>query len=77
MEGNGGGPSPSANRRTAGSIQGLRDPSGGSTEHGSPRQIRDLARSFYDRITVAGPEIVSIRVIQAAYSHGLALALPD
>jgi hypothetical protein len=33
--------------------------------------------AIYDRITVAGPEIVGVRLIQAAYRHGLALALPD
>jgi hypothetical protein len=29
------------------------------------------------RITVAGPEIVGVRLTQAAYAHGLALALPE
>jgi hypothetical protein len=29
-----------------------------------------------DRITVAGLEIVGVRLTQAAYAHGLALALP-
>jgi pimeloyl-ACP methyl ester carboxylesterase len=32
---------------------------------------------FYDRIMVAGPEIVGVRLTQAAYAHGLALALPE
>jgi len=31
----------------------------------------------YERITVAGPEIVGIRLTAAAYAHGLALALPE
>jgi hypothetical protein len=29
------------------------------------------------RITVAGPEIVGVRLTQAAYAHGLALALTE
>ena len=29
-----------------------------------------------ERITVAGPEIVGVRLTQAAYAHGLALARP-
>jgi hypothetical protein len=33
--------------------------------------------AIYDRITVAGPEIVGVRLTQAAYAHGLALALPE
>ena len=32
--------------------------------------------AIYDRITVAGPEIVGIRLTSAAYAHGSALALP-
>jgi hypothetical protein len=32
---------------------------------------------IYDRITVAGPEIVGVRLTAAAYAHGLALALPE
>ena len=33
--------------------------------------------AIYERITVAGPEIVSVRLTAAAYAHGLALALPE
>ena len=33
--------------------------------------------AIYDRITVAGPEIVGVRLTPAAYAHGLALALPQ
>ncbi len=33
--------------------------------------------AFRGRITVAGPEIVGVRLTQAAYAHGLALALPQ
>jgi hypothetical protein len=29
--------------------------------------------AIYERITVAGPEIVGVRLTQAAYAHGLAL----
>ena len=36
-----------------------------------------MLHAIYDRITVAGPEIVSVRLTQAAYAHGLALALPE
>ncbi|MGK2849564.1 MAG: hypothetical protein ACSLFN_01420 [Candidatus Limnocylindrales bacterium] len=33
--------------------------------------------AIYDRITVAGPRIVGIRLTSAAYAHGFALALPE
>jgi hypothetical protein len=33
--------------------------------------------AIYERITVAGPEIVAVRLTAAAYAHGLALALPE
>ena len=33
--------------------------------------------AIYERITVAGPEIVGVRLTQASYAHGLALALPE
>jgi hypothetical protein len=33
--------------------------------------------AIYERITVAGAEIVGVRPTAAAYAHGLALALPD
>ena len=39
--------------------------------------MRDLMHAIYDRITVAGPAIVGVRLTQAAYAHGLALALPE
>ena len=32
-----------------------------------------MLHAIYDRITVAGPEIVGVRLTQAAYVHGLAL----
>jgi len=32
--------------------------------------------AIYERITFAGPEIVGVRLTQAAYGHGSALALP-
>lgn len=32
---------------------------------------------IYERITVAGPEIVGVRLTAAVYAHGLALALPE
>ena len=33
--------------------------------------------AIYERITVAGREIVGVRLAAAAYAHGLALALPE
>ncbi len=39
---------------------------------------RDRAmHAIYERITIAGPEIVGVRLTAAAYAHGLALALPE
>ena len=42
-----------------------------------PKEKADLKHAIYERITVAGPEIVGIRLTAAAYAHGLALALPE
>jgi hypothetical protein len=33
--------------------------------------------AIYERITVAGLEIVGVRLTQTAYAHGLALALSE
>ena len=33
--------------------------------------------AIYERITVAGPEIVSVRLTVAAYAYGFAFALPE
>ena len=41
------------------------------------KEKADLMHAIYERITVAGPEIVGVRPTQAAYAHGLALALPE
>ena len=41
------------------------------------KEKADLMHAIYDRITVAGPEIIGVRLTQAAYAHGLALALPE
>jgi hypothetical protein len=41
------------------------------------KEKADLMHAIYDRITVAGPEIVGFRLTQAADAHGLALALPE
>jgi len=43
----------------------------------APKEKAALMHAIYDRITVAGPEIVGVRLTQAAYAHGLALALPE
>ena len=37
--------------------------------------MRDLMHAIYDRIAVAGPVIAGVQLTQAAYAHGLALAL--
>ena len=42
-----------------------------------PKERADLMHAIYERITVAGPEIMGVRLTQAAYAHGLALALPE
>ena len=42
-----------------------------------PEEKADLLHAIDDRITVAGPEIVGVRLTQAAYAHGLTLALPE
>ena len=41
------------------------------------KEKADLMHAIYERVTVAGPEIVDVRLTAAAYAHGLALALPD
>jgi esterase/lipase len=42
-----------------------------------PKEKADLMHAIYKRITVAGLEIVGVRLTAAAYAHGLALALPE
>jgi hypothetical protein len=42
-----------------------------------PKENAHLIHAIYERITVAGPEIVGVRLTAAAYTHGLALALPE
>jgi hypothetical protein len=37
----------------------------------------ELLHAIYDRIVVAGPTIVSVRLTPAAQAHGLTLALPE
>ena len=41
----------------------------------SPRRVRTCS-AIYDRITVAGRRIVSVRLTPSAYAHGLAVVLP-
>jgi len=43
----------------------------------APTEKADVSHAIYERIMVAGPEIVGVRLTQAAYAHGLALALPE
>jgi hypothetical protein len=33
--------------------------------------------AIYERIVIAGPEIVGVRLTPSAYAHGFALALPE
>jgi hypothetical protein len=42
-----------------------------------PAERADLMHAIYERIVIAGPEIVGVRLTAAAYAHGLALALPE
>ena len=42
-----------------------------------PAEKADLLHAVYDRITVAGRKIVSVRLTPSAYAHGFALALPE
>jgi hypothetical protein len=42
-----------------------------------PAEKADLLRAIYERVVVAGPEIIGVRPTQVAYAHGLALALPE
>jgi hypothetical protein len=42
-----------------------------------PGAKADLLHAIYERITVVGRSIVSVRLTQAAYANGLALALPQ
>jgi hypothetical protein len=42
-----------------------------------PAEWADVLHAIYDRIVVAGREIVSVRLTLSAYAHGLALALPE
>ena len=42
-----------------------------------PKERSDLMHAIYERIVIAGPEIVGVRLTAAAYAHGLALALPE
>jgi Resolvase, N terminal domain len=42
-----------------------------------PQERADVVHAVYERITVAGPDFVSVRLTPAAYQHGLAVALPN
>ncbi len=42
-----------------------------------PAERADLLHAIYDRITVAGRRIVSVRLTPSAYALGFALALPE
>ena len=42
-----------------------------------PAEKADLLHAIYDRISVAGRRIVSVRLTPSAYAHGFALALPE
>lgn len=47
------------------------------TEADVPEVKADLLHATYERIVVAGPRIISTRLTPSAFSHGLALALPQ
>jgi hypothetical protein len=47
------------------------------SNRGEPPRTWTALHAIYDRITVAGPEIMGVRLAQAAHAHGLALALPE
>jgi hypothetical protein len=78
----GGGGQPQPVLRAAGEVAGAY---GEARLRPKPRPIerpsRHLPEPLVDRstsaITVAGPEIVGVRLTAAAYAHGLALALPE
>jgi hypothetical protein len=42
-----------------------------------PAERADPLHAIYDRITIAGRKIVSVRLTPSAYAHGFALALPE
>ena len=42
-----------------------------------PAERAELVHAIYERIIVAGPRFVSVRLTAAAHAHGLALALPE
>lgn len=42
-----------------------------------PAERADLLHAIYDRITVAGRKIGSVRLTPSAYAHGFDLALPE
>jgi hypothetical protein len=42
-----------------------------------PAETADVLHAIYDRITVAGRTIMSVRLTPSAYAHGFALALPN
>ena len=42
-----------------------------------PAEKADLLHAIYDRITVAGRKIVSVKLTPSAYAHGFALTLPE
>jgi hypothetical protein len=42
-----------------------------------PAERADLIHAVYERIVVAGPTFVSVRLTPAAYQHGMALAMPQ
>ncbi len=42
-----------------------------------PAEKANLLHAIYERIVVAGPEIIRVRLTSAAYAHGLVLAPPE
>jgi hypothetical protein len=42
-----------------------------------PAERADVLHAIYDRITIAGRKIVSVKLTPSAYAHGFALSLPE
>ena len=47
------------------------------TQADVPEARKELLHAIYERIVVAGPRFVQVKLTTAAYNHGLVLALPE
>lgn len=64
-------------RRGAAAVEWLRAIGEACTVAELPLERADLLHAIHERIVVAGRQIVSVRLTPAAYTHGLALLLPE